>query len=281
MESPIYLIGSEGYIGTLLQTLVPPERLIRIGNLGKRYDDPNLLTALPQKVPQNSTCILLAALAGETACEENRKLAYETNVELAKRVCELSFDKVIFTSTASLYAVTDSYATEESDVSVTSYYTETKLQGEEVVLSANSKNVVARLAIAIGVSPNTNWTQLVNFMVKSAIEGEPITIYGPNSFRPYCDVYDISRGILLMTDHSDFDGHTVNIGSTALNYTKLGLVEELQEIISEIRYSISGNTDKRSYKVSFAKFEEKYQSIMTLKDTLTSLVKCHQPSLSH
>lgn len=281
MESSVYLIGSEGYIGSLLRTLLPVDSLVRVANARRRYDDSNVLTSLPGRVPPTSTCILLAALAGEKACEENRKLAYETNVELVKRVCELGYNKIIFTSTTSLYAVTDSYANEESEVRATSYYTETKLKAEEIILLANSNNVVARLAIVMGVSPNTNWTQLVNSMVKSAIEGVPIKIYAPDSFRPYYDVYDVSRGLLLLLKSSEFDGQIVNVGSTALNYTKLNLVEKLKELIPGLTYSISADTDKRNYKVSFMKFEEKYQHTMTLKDTLVSLMNYHRASLSH
>lgn len=89
MQSLIYLIGSEGYIGSQLQTLLPAGSFVRVGNPRKHYSDPHVLTSLPRKVPPNSTCILLAALAGEKVCEENKKLAYETNVEVIKRVCEL------------------------------------------------------------------------------------------------------------------------------------------------------------------------------------------------
>lgn len=281
MQSVVYLIGSEGYIGTRLQTLLPPHRLIRIGNPRKHYADPGVLSSLPDKVPPDSTAVLLAAVAGEKACEENRQLAYETNVELVKRVCELDFSKIVLTSTASVYAVTDSCVNEASEVTATSYYTETKLQAEEIVLSRNGHNIVARLAVAMGVAPKTDWSQLVNFMMKSALEGKPIDIYGPNSFRPYYDVSDIARGILTLLDVTDFNGQIINVGSTALNYTKLGLAEAVKELVPELNYSVSGGADKRSYQVSFARFEEKYQPGMTLRDTLANLKEYHRISLSN
>ncbi|MBI4333120.1 MAG: SDR family oxidoreductase [Chloroflexi bacterium] len=278
--APVYLIGGEGYIGSLLQTFLPRNNLIRVGNPRKQYADPGVLTNLPSRVLPNSRCILLAALTGEKACEEDRKLADETNVELVKRVCELGFSRIIFASTTSLYGVTDSYASEQSPLRITSYYTETKLRAEEIVLGANAGNIVARLAIAIGVSPKMDWTQLTNVLVKSGLEGQPLAIYGPHSFRPYCDVYDISRGLLLLLDRFDLDGRVINVGSTALNCTKLDLVENLQKLIPSLKYTLSGDVDKRSYKVSFAKFEQMYQCALTLKDSFARLIDCHRANFA-
>jgi nucleoside-diphosphate-sugar epimerase len=273
----IYLVGSEGYIGSLIQNLVPKQKLVRVDKVFRNdRNNENILGSLPTKVPTGSTCILLAAVAGEKECEANRKLAYQTNIELAKKVCDLDFKKIVYTSTVSLYGSSDTYASETGEVKVTSYYTETKYQAEQVILSAKQTNVIARLAIAMGVAPKTNWTHLVNNMVRCAIDGEQISIYGPNSYRPYFNVYDISKGLLLLNEVNDFDGQIINVGNTALNYTKIDIANSLTKLIPNFRYNIYYNKkDKRNYKVSFRKFEKIYADVIDLESTLVGLINYH------
>jgi len=271
MNSRIYIIGSEGYIGSMLQQMIPKDKLVRIGRPGGDYAN-EVITSLPKRVPQNSTCFLLAALAGEKGCEKNKKLAYETNVELVRKICDLNFKKIIFTSTSSVYGSSDNYATEESDVFVSSYYTETKLEGEEIVLSSKENNIVARLAIVIGVSPKTDWTQLANNLVKSALDGSKIDIYGASSYRPYFDVYDVVKGLILLNDTTYFNAQIINVGNTSLNKSKLDIIRELQKLIPNVNYSIVSEFDKRNYKVSFKKFERTYNASISLKETFINLI---------
>lgn len=279
MNDRIYIIGSEGYIGSMLQQMIPKDQLVRIGRPGGNYVN-EVLTSLPKKVPQNSTCFLLAAVAGEKDCEKNRELAYETNVELVEKICDLNFKKIIFTSTSSVYGSTENYATEDSEVFVTSYYTETKLEAEEIVLSSNENNIVARLAIIIGVSPKTDWTQLANNLVKSAIDGSKIDIYGASSCRPYFDVYDVVKGLIFLNDTTYFNGQIINVGNTSLNKSKLDLVRELQKLILTMSYSIVSEFDKRNYKVSFKKYEDKHKASISLKESFINLINHYKSNRS-
>lgn len=268
----LYLIGSEGYIGSYLQGLIAEDQLIRVGRPRKKYGK-RVLTSLPKQVPSDSTCILLASLTREKGCEENKTLAYQTNVELVKQVCDLEFDKIIFTSSSILYENSVSaYATEESAVSVSSYYAETKLRAEEIILSSNPNNIVARIAVTVGRSTNMLWHLLVNYIAKCVIEKSCIEIYGPDEFRPYCDVADVSRALLVLNDSVELKGQIVNVGNTALNCTKRELICSLQELIPQLNYRILSEENKRSYKVSFKKMEKNYTPQVTLKETFSNLI---------
>lgn len=268
---PLFLVGSEGYIGSMVQTLRAPGGFVRIGN-PRSPARQGVHTALPRSAPAGSRCLLLAAVAGERACEANRRLAYETNVDLVRRVCDLGFAKVVLASTTSLYGATATYATEDSPVNPTSYYTETKLQAEEIVRSAGPSHVVARLAIAIGVSVRMDWSSLVNQVVKCAVEGEPAVIYGPQAYRPYCDVYDVARGLLWLATTDEFSGQTVNVGSTGLNLTKMDIVAEVARMVPALRYELVERSDGRDYRVSFARFERGCAPTIGLRQSITNLV---------
>ena len=276
-DVPIYVIGSEGYIGSAVQPLLASRRIIRVGNPRSRYADPVVVT-LPNRVPREAVCVLLAAVAGEHACEADRPLAYDTNVELVRRICDLNFQKIILTSTTSLYGSTVGYATEASEVCPTSYYTQTKLQAETIIRAASPRNVVARLAIAVGASQNTDWSQLVNHLVRCAVSQQPVTIYGAEACRPYCDIRDIARALVWLLDHAPFEGAIVNVGNTAINLTKRELVQQVQDEVPSLRWTFVDREDERSYRVSFAKLEQYCPATFHLNDAIETLLEqLHHP----
>ena len=271
-DVPIYVIGSEGYIGSAVQPLLASRRIIRVGNPRSRYADPAVVT-LPNRVPREAVCVLLAAVAGEHACEADRPLAYDTNVELVRRICDLNFQKIILTSTTSLYSSTVGYATEASEVCPASYYTETKLQAEAIIRATSPRNIVARLAITVGASPRTDWSQLVNHVVRCAVDGQRVTIYGADAYRPYCDIRDIARGLIWLLDHPMHDGEIVNVGRTSLNLAKREVVRQVQCAIPSLACTFVDRTDERNYRVSFEKLERQYPATFQLKDTIDTLLE--------
>ena len=274
MSGPLYVIGSGGYIGSMIREIFPTDSLIRVEKNNSRISQ-NFLNQVPKKVPQGSTCIILAALSNLKKCEKNKKMAFKTNVELVKKICDLNFKKIVFASTSSVYGSSKDYATEESAPYITSYYAETKLLAEEIILSDNN-NIVARLAIVIGQSPRTNWSQLVNNMVKTSLDGLRINIYGPNSFRPYYDVFDVAKGLIFLMDTNYFNSQIVNVGNTLQNISKLDLIKEIKKLLPSINYIIESEHDKRNYKVSFKKFEKRFNHSINLNNTLKNLIKYYK-----
>ena len=64
----IYIVGSEGYIGSELKKLFDGQELLCISKQ-KRAAHSHVSTKLPTKVSKNSVCFLLAGVAGEGRCE--------------------------------------------------------------------------------------------------------------------------------------------------------------------------------------------------------------------
>ena len=269
MNERIYIIGGEGYIGSIFKYMFPKRNLMIVGRRSNLEKSVISIDDL-KKIPSNSKCILLAALTDRDFCEKNKRLSYRTNVELVEKIYSLGFKKIVYASTSSVYESSDNFASEQSAVNSTSYYTETKLKAEEIILS-NSNNVVARLAITIGVSPRMCWKLLANKLMSSAFKGEKIDIYGLNSFRPYYDVSEVAKGLFFLTSTDYFNNSIVNVGNTSNNFTKLDLLLEIKKIIPSFKWNTIEKNDEKSYRVSFSKFEKKFNHSLKFSDSFISL----------
>ena len=81
-------------------------------------------------------------------------------------------------------------------------------------------------------------------------------VYDENTWRPYCNVLDISDAIIkvLEIQEEKVFGQVFNVGSNQNNYTKKMIVGLIQKYIknSSVRYK-KGGFDPRNYRVSFEK----------------------------
>ena len=270
IDSKTYIIGGEGYIGSMINYLDKSPNVIIVGKKGNPKKSIISINAL-NEIPKNSNCILLAAITDLKICENNKKLTYETNVELVKKICSLGFNKIVYASTTSLYGFSNDYVDESSPVHSTSYYSETKLMAEEIIMSYKN-NIVARLAIAIGASPKMDWKQLCNSIVKNAVDGRELDIYSPDTFRPYYDVSEISRALLFLCFSSYYNNSIVNIGNTSQNYKKSDLLQEIKKIIPSLKWNTIEKNDERNYKVSFAKFEKNFKHSLNFQESFIKLL---------
>jgi len=95
-----------------------------------------------------------AAIANIDFCETNREMAEAINVESTRclaGICREIGAKLIFCSTDAVFDGKRKYYTEEDLPAPVNYYADTKLRAEQIVLAAGNTNVVARLALVIGL----------------------------------------------------------------------------------------------------------------------------------
>lgn len=273
MGNNIYIIGSNGYIGSHLKKAVNCKQLFCINRNQNRNLNNNVFANLPKKVEEGSKCFLLASIAGAKQCDMNRELTKETNIELVKRVCDLGFEKIVFTSTTSVYGNSNNFSSEESAVQPTSYYTETKLIAEEIILSANTNYVVGRLSIVVGVSPKMTWEPLLHQLIRHGIEGEKNNIINMGNYRPIYSLRSTSHALIEIMNKDWFNGQVVNIGNTKNNYSKFQLVNMVKKQIPTLTYLFQDGNDMRNYKVSFKKLEQHFNCPDKISISIKELIK--------
>ena len=212
----------------------------------------------------------LAAIVGDPACSREPELAWQTNHDAAIQTYELAkrtgVRKVVFASTCSNYGKMEdasSYVNEDSKLAPVSLYAESKVAVEKTLLSEKGNGpstTVLRFATVFGLSPRMRFDLTVNEFTMEALVKRKLVVYGEQFWRPYVHVRDAARAIRLILDSDEgrVRGRVFNVGDTAQNYQKKGIVELVRSQISgelEIQ-SVHKQEDPRDYKVSFARIQQ-------------------------
>jgi len=95
-----------------------------------------------------------AAMANIDTCQKNPEMAEQANVEITLTIanlCRQQGSKMIFCSTDAVFDGTKGDYTESDAPRAVNFYAETKIKAEKIVLVASDQNVVARLALVMGL----------------------------------------------------------------------------------------------------------------------------------
>ena len=95
-----------------------------------------------------------AAMANIDTCQKNQETAEKVNVSVTQTIATLCRNisaKLVFCSTDAVFDGTKGNYTEKELPRALNFYAETKIKAEQIVLSASDKNVVARLALVMGL----------------------------------------------------------------------------------------------------------------------------------
>ena len=238
--------------------------------------------------------ILLAALVGDPICKKYPELALRTNLDNPKKLIELlngrKIQKFIFTSTCSNYGLrtNDTPAKEESELNPLSTYAETKVGFEEFLLQ-NLDNIdfsptILRLSTAFGMSGRMRFDLTISEFTRELAIGKKLLVYDENTWRPYCNVSDISEAILkvMQLPSEIVNGQVFNIGCDEDNYTKQMIVDLIKKYVNHanIEYKSKGS-DPRNYRVSFAKANKilDFKPFFTAEDSIQRLVSAIENKL--
>lgn len=232
--------------------------------------------------------VLLAALVGDPICKKYPDLARKTNVEYPKNLFQKlknkNINKFIFTSTCSNYGlrVDDSLANEDSELNPQSLYAETKIEFEKHIIEninhIDYSPTILRLSTAFGISKRMRFDLTISEFTKDLALGKELLVYDENTWRPYCNVSDISDAIIkiLETPKEKVFGQVFNIGSDQNNYTKKMIIELIQKHIDNANVSYKkGGFDPRNYRVSFEKAKNvlDFNTKLTAEDSIIQLIK--------
>jgi len=223
--------------------------------------------------------IHLAGIVGFPACQAvGKQVSWKYNVEATKMVFEqasdLGVERFVFASTYSNYGLSpDGKAVnEETPLNPQSLYAETKIAGEEYLLSqkdATCAPLLFRFATLYGISPRTRFDLIVNQFVLEAFTKRQLIIYQRGYSRSFVHIRDVVRGVImgLEADNKKIRGQVFNLGTDNGNYTKSEIVnlilKRMPETIVEYK-DMSFGGDMRDITVSF----EKIKRVLGFETTL-------------
>ncbi|MFX0134295.1 MAG: NAD-dependent epimerase/dehydratase family protein [Candidatus Hodarchaeota archaeon] len=232
------------------------------GDVRKTKDIDNLVTN------NISAIIHLAAIVGDLSCQKNEILAKQVNFEATVRLAEIAKKRgiklFIFPSSCSVYGISNpnEYVNENHQPHPVSYYAETKLECENVLVNLTDSRfnpVIFRIATAYGVSGRTRFDLLINSWTFEALKNCVISVYSPNVWRPFIHIVDIANILIkcLSMPIEKISGEIFNAGSTEENYQKIDIAEIICKIIPQTEIIFDNNfRDNRTYKVDFNKIKK-------------------------
>lgn len=225
----------------------------------------------------------LAGIVGFPACQAvGKQVAWKYNVDATKLVFEQSADlgveRFVFASTYSNYGLSEDGkpVTEETPLNPQSLYAETKIAGEEYLLSqkdAVCAPLLFRFATLYGLSPRTRFDLIVNQFVLEAFTKRQLIIYQRGYSRSFVHIRDVVRGIImgLEAEQSKIRGQVFNLGTDNGNYSKNDIVayvlKRMPETVVEYKDLTFGG-DMRDISVSFEKIRRVlgFETILDIDD---------------
>ena len=231
--------------------------------------------------------VLLAALVGDPICKKYPELAKKTNLEYPKKLIQIlngkGISKFVFTSTCSNYGLRgdDTLAREDSELNPQSLYAESKVEFERSIMESLEKidysPTILRLSTAFGMSNRMRFDLTISEFTKDLALGKNLIVYDENTWRPYCNVSDISNAIIkvLEAPEGKVFGQVFNIGSDENNYTKKMILDLISKHIKDTRIEYkTGGFDPRNYRVSFNKVKEvlNFKTKFNAEDSIKQLI---------
>ncbi len=283
-RGPVLVIGGAGYIGShTVELLLASGKRVRVLDrfmYGResladfvghpRFEviegDATDITKLTFAMRGCSAVVHLAGLVGDPACAVDAEFTRQANIvatRMAKDVAQsLGVQRFIFSSSCSVYGVSDTEVDETADLNPVSLYAQTKIDSErELLYSARDEFFVTilRFATVFGDSRRPRFDLVGNLFTAQAITDGLITVIGPQQWRPFIHVRDLARAIVMVleADRRLVQTQVFNVGDKRLNMTILQLAQEVQKVVAkykQVDISVRENAeDRRNYAVCFDK----------------------------
>ena len=307
-EAPVLVIGGAGYIGSVLvRRLIASGRRVRVldslvygnGALKDLFGHPNLevlfgdcrnIKSVVRAVDGVDTIVLLAAIVGDPACEQDRQAALETNYAATRMLIEVAkgakVRRLVFASSCSVYGASEEPTDETSAVNPISLYAQTKVQSERALLQAASEDfqpIILRLATVFGLSYRPRFDLVVNLLTAKAYQEGVITIYNGEQWRPFIHVRDVVEAIVRVLEAPVrlVGGEIFNVGDTRLNHTLTDVADVIRDAFPNVRVDHVDNSDRRNYRVNFDKLLSRtgFRARYTLRDGVEELRKAFDEGL--
>jgi nucleoside-diphosphate-sugar epimerase len=304
----VLIIGGAGYIGSLLV-----ERLLENGYRVRALDsllygdealrpvknhrgfellvgDCRNIQDVVKGMRGVESIIHLAAIVGDSACDENGEAALETNYAATRMLIEIAkghgVRRLLFASSCSVYGSTDVEVDENTAPRPISLYGQTKVDSEKALLEAASETfhpTILRYATVFGLSYRPRFDLVVNLLTAKAKQEGVITIFNGQQWRPFIHVRDLAQATMQVLDTPlpQVSGEIFNVGDGRLNYTLSQLADVIREVVPHVRVEHVEKSDRRNYRVNFQKLFERtgFQARYTLRQGIEELGKAFDEGL--
>jgi nucleoside-diphosphate-sugar epimerase len=283
-NSRVLVLGGAGYLGSVLvRQLLALGRRVRVldsfmfgqqpldevkghANFELVRGDVRDVAAVVPCMKGCDAVIHLAAIVGDSACDENKQLAVEVNRAATRMLADVAVEcgvrRFIFASSCSVYGASDFFVNEQSPVNPLSMYAETKIDSERILLEAKSATfapTILRLSTLFGLSPRMRFDLVVNLFVARAVFMGSITILNGDQWRPLLHVQDAARACVasLEAARETVSGEVFNVGAAELNLQIDELGNTVSRVIPEMEIETLESEDRRNYRVTFDKIHER------------------------
>ena len=278
----VLLTGNRGYIGSVLSKMLLDQGYNVTGFDTNFYTECSIIkeklniTQINKDIREISrddlrnidAIIHLAALSNDPLGEFNpdltRQINYEATVKLAKLAKEQKISRFVYSSSQSMYGISDISKEMEEDNSEKNPITEyakTKWDAEcelKKICSDDFIVVCFRPSTVFGASPNFRCDIVYNNLVACAYTTGNIEIKSDGTpWRPVVHVRDVSNAFIAgLEGPADIvNGESFNIGIPNGNFTVKDLAKAAQRSVPGCKLVFTGEhgSDSRTYRVSFKK----------------------------
>ena len=124
----------------------------------------------------------------------------------------------------------------------------------------------------------------ISEFTKELALGKELIVFDENTWRPYCNVSDISDAIIKVIESpkGKVFGQVFNVGSNNNNYTKKMILDLIKKHVrkANIEYK-KGGFDPRNYRVSFDKVKKilDFEAQVSAEDSIIQVVNAIENKL--
>lgn len=306
-NGPVVVTGGAGYIGShVVAQLLDRGYSVRVldslmygsDSIQQFLENPKFeliqgdvtdIVSLTSALSNASSVIHLAGLVGDPACAVDARYTKHTNIiatKLIKQVAHsMGVHRFIFSSSCSVYGVSDTEVSEVDGLNPVSLYAQTKIDSENELLAHVPDDFIVtilRFATVFGDSRRPRFDLVANLFSIQAMTDGSITVIGPNQWRPFIHVEDLARAVIytLEADPKKISGQIFNVGDANLNMTLKQLADIVKRCANQMNRDVKINivegniSDLRNYAVSFWKIKNTlgFVASRTMEDGLAEIM---------
>jgi nucleoside-diphosphate-sugar epimerase len=234
--------------------------------------------------------IYLAAISNDPMGSEYADATHHINALAAEEIANESKLRggrsFAFASSCSMYgAGGDQVRAEEAELQPLTPYAKSKVEAENLLKPLASNEFIVtclRFATACGASPRLRLDLVLNDFVVNALINKRIEILSDGTpWRPLIAVEDMCEALDWASQRTTANGGNflaINAGFCNWNYTVKELAYLVQDALpgTEVLVNPNAAVDKRSYKVSFKKYEQysgRNQSRKDINQVISTLIE--------